>query len=210
MIAANPTFAGNTRLPADGDLIVRSKDESGYLIDFKSAKRIEPMGTLVVLRQVLTHALMMKGASTRYAGSASTSLDTGCGLTGAWPNCLIWAGAHGARSTRRPWTRISRRFAGIRPRLAAAPGARCGTAAPLSLLCLLSLLYLLSHVNPGEPRFVDCPAYRPPAHHGTFTSAPSAKPVLSVSVVVGLGLGPEERATEGWTSGKPTRSRRKL
>jgi hypothetical protein len=58
VIAANPTFAGSTRLPADGDLIVRSKDGTGYLIDFKSAKRIEPAGMLVVLRQVLTYALM--------------------------------------------------------------------------------------------------------------------------------------------------------
>ena len=58
VIAANPTFAGSTRLPADGDLIVRSKDGAGYLIDFKSAKRIEPAGMLVVLRQVLTYALM--------------------------------------------------------------------------------------------------------------------------------------------------------
>jgi hypothetical protein len=58
VIAANPTFAGSTRLPADGDLIVRSKDGSGYLIDFKSAKRIEPAGMLMVLRQVLTYALM--------------------------------------------------------------------------------------------------------------------------------------------------------
>jgi hypothetical protein len=58
VIAANPTFAGSTRLPADGDLIVRSKDGTGYLIDFKSAKRIEPVGMLVVLRQVLTYALM--------------------------------------------------------------------------------------------------------------------------------------------------------
>ncbi len=61
MIAANPTFAGSTRLPADGDLIVRSKDGTGYLIDFKSAKRIEPAGMLVVLRQVLTYALMDEG-----------------------------------------------------------------------------------------------------------------------------------------------------
>ncbi len=61
MIAANPTFAGSTRLPADGDLIVRSKESmegAGYLIDFKSVKRIEPAGMLVVLRQVLTYALM--------------------------------------------------------------------------------------------------------------------------------------------------------
>ena len=58
VIAANPTFVGSTRLPADGDLIVRSKDGAGYLIDFKSAKRIEPAGMLVVLRQVLTYALM--------------------------------------------------------------------------------------------------------------------------------------------------------
>jgi hypothetical protein len=61
VIAANPTFAGSTRLPADGDLIVRSKDGTGYLIDFKSAKRIEPAGMLVVLRQVLTYALMDEG-----------------------------------------------------------------------------------------------------------------------------------------------------
>jgi hypothetical protein len=61
VIAANPTFAGSTRLPADGDLIVRSKDGAGYLIDFKSAKRIEPAGMLVVLRQVLTYALMDEG-----------------------------------------------------------------------------------------------------------------------------------------------------
>ncbi len=60
-IAANPTFAGSTRLPADGDLIVRSKDGAGYLIDFKSAKRIEPAGMLMVLRQVLTYALMDEG-----------------------------------------------------------------------------------------------------------------------------------------------------
>jgi hypothetical protein len=58
VIAANPTFAGSTRLPADGDLIVRSKEDTGYLIDFKSAKRIEPAGMLVVLRQILTYALM--------------------------------------------------------------------------------------------------------------------------------------------------------
>ncbi|MBF6596558.1 MAG: hypothetical protein IVW51_19230 [Thermaceae bacterium] len=61
VIAANPTFAGSTRLPADGDLIVRSKDGAGYLIDFKSAKRIEPAGMLMVLRQVLTYALMDEG-----------------------------------------------------------------------------------------------------------------------------------------------------
>jgi hypothetical protein len=61
VIAANPTFAGSTRLPADGDLIVRSKDGTGYLIDFKSAKRIEPAGMLLVLRQVLTYALMDEG-----------------------------------------------------------------------------------------------------------------------------------------------------
>lgn len=58
VIAANPTFAGSTRLPADGDLIVRSKEGTGSLIDFKSAKRIEPSGMLVVLRQILTYALM--------------------------------------------------------------------------------------------------------------------------------------------------------
>lgn len=58
VIAANPTFAGSTRLAADGDLIVRGKDGTGYLIDFKSAKRIEPPGMLVVVRQVLTYALM--------------------------------------------------------------------------------------------------------------------------------------------------------
>src|SRR5207237_10900414 len=61
VIAANPTFAGSTRLPADGDLVVRSKDDTGYLIDFKSAKRIEPAGMLVVLLQVLTYALMDEG-----------------------------------------------------------------------------------------------------------------------------------------------------
>jgi hypothetical protein len=61
VIAANPTFAGSTRLPADGDLIVRGKEGTGYLIDFKSAKRIEPAGMLVVLRQVLTYALMDEG-----------------------------------------------------------------------------------------------------------------------------------------------------
>ncbi len=61
VIAANPTFTGSTRLPADGDLIVRSKDGTGYLIDFKSAKRIELAGMLVVLRQVLTYALMDEG-----------------------------------------------------------------------------------------------------------------------------------------------------
>jgi hypothetical protein len=37
---------------------VRSKDGTGYLIDFKSAKRIEPASMLMVLRQVLTYALM--------------------------------------------------------------------------------------------------------------------------------------------------------
>lgn len=58
VVAANPTFAGSTRLSADGDLIVRSKDGSGYLIDFKSAKRIEPAAMLMVLRQILTYALM--------------------------------------------------------------------------------------------------------------------------------------------------------
>lgn len=58
VIAANPTFTGSTRLPADGDLIVRGKDGSGFLIDFKSAKRIEPAGMLMVLRQILTYALM--------------------------------------------------------------------------------------------------------------------------------------------------------
>jgi hypothetical protein len=58
VIAANPTFAGSTRLPADGDLIVRGRDGSGFLIDFKSAKRIEPASMLMVLRQVLTYALM--------------------------------------------------------------------------------------------------------------------------------------------------------
>jgi hypothetical protein len=58
VLAANPTFAGSTRLPADGDLIVRGKDGAGYLIDFKSAKRIEPAGMLMVLRQILTYALM--------------------------------------------------------------------------------------------------------------------------------------------------------
>lgn len=61
VIAANPTFAGSTRLPADGDLIVRSKDGAGYLIDFKSVKRIEPAGMLMVLRQILTYALMDEG-----------------------------------------------------------------------------------------------------------------------------------------------------
>jgi hypothetical protein len=61
VIAANPTFAGSTRLPADGDLIVRSKDGTGYLIDFKSAKRIESARMLMVLRQVLTYALMDEG-----------------------------------------------------------------------------------------------------------------------------------------------------
>jgi hypothetical protein len=61
VVAANPTFAGSTRLPADGDLIVRSKEGTSYLIDFKSAKRIEPAGMLVVLRQVLTYALMDEG-----------------------------------------------------------------------------------------------------------------------------------------------------
>lgn len=61
VIAANPTFAGSTRLPADGDLIVRSKDGTGFLIDFKSAKRIEPPRMLSVLRQVLTYALMDEG-----------------------------------------------------------------------------------------------------------------------------------------------------
>ncbi|MBF6612284.1 MAG: hypothetical protein IVW55_04070 [Chloroflexi bacterium] len=61
VIAANPTFAGSTRLPADGDLIVRRKDGSGFLIDFKSAKRIEPAGMLTVLRQILTYALMDEG-----------------------------------------------------------------------------------------------------------------------------------------------------
>ena len=58
VIAANPTFAGSKRLPADGDLIVRSQEGTGSLIDFKSAKRIEPAGMLVVLRQILTYALM--------------------------------------------------------------------------------------------------------------------------------------------------------
>jgi hypothetical protein len=58
VIAANPTFTGSARLPADGDLIVRDRDGTGYLIDFKSAKRIEPTGMLTVLRQVLTYALM--------------------------------------------------------------------------------------------------------------------------------------------------------
>lgn len=58
VIAANPTFAGSTRLPADGDLIVRGRDGSGFLIDFKSAKRIEPASMLMVLRQILTYALM--------------------------------------------------------------------------------------------------------------------------------------------------------
>ena len=58
VIAANPTFAGSTRLPADGDLILRGKDGTGFLLDFKSAKRIEPAGMLTVLRQVLTYALM--------------------------------------------------------------------------------------------------------------------------------------------------------
>ncbi len=61
VIAANPTFAGSTRLPADGDLIVRDKEGTGYLIDFKSVKRIEPAGMLVVLRQILTYALMDEG-----------------------------------------------------------------------------------------------------------------------------------------------------
>ena len=46
---------------AGRDLIVRSKDGTGYLIDFKSAKRIEPAGMLVVLRQILTYALMDEG-----------------------------------------------------------------------------------------------------------------------------------------------------
>lgn len=58
VIAANPAFAGSTRLPADGDLIVRSRDGSGFLIDFKSAKRIEPASMLMVVRQILTYALM--------------------------------------------------------------------------------------------------------------------------------------------------------
>ncbi len=40
---------------------MRSKDGSGYLIDFKSAKRIEPTRMLSVLRQVLTCALMDEG-----------------------------------------------------------------------------------------------------------------------------------------------------
>jgi hypothetical protein len=102
VIAANPTFVGSTRLPADGDLIVRSKDGTGYLIDFKSAKRIEPPGMLIVLRQVLTYALMDEGDEyeirrvgfyfTRYGLWAQWSLqeflDTGMG-----------AGTGGAGST---------------------------------------------------------------------------------------------------------------
>jgi len=58
VIAANPTFTGSTRLPADGDLIVRDREGTGYLIDIKSGKRIEPAGMLTMLRPVLTYALM--------------------------------------------------------------------------------------------------------------------------------------------------------
>jgi trk system potassium uptake protein TrkA len=52
VIAANPTFAGSTRLPADGDLIVRSKEGTGYLIDFKSASDEVNVVTARVARQV--------------------------------------------------------------------------------------------------------------------------------------------------------------
>jgi hypothetical protein len=58
VIAANPTFTGSARLPADGDVIVRDKEGTGYLVDFKSGKRVEPAGMLTLLRQVLTYALM--------------------------------------------------------------------------------------------------------------------------------------------------------
>jgi hypothetical protein len=42
-------------------LIVRSKEGAGYLIDFKSVKRIERPQVLAMLRQILTYALMDEG-----------------------------------------------------------------------------------------------------------------------------------------------------
>jgi hypothetical protein len=99
VIAANPTFTGSTRLPADGDLIVRDREGTGYLIDFKSGKRVEPAGMLMVLRQVLTYALMDERDDyeirrvgfyfSRYGVWAHWGvqelLDTGSGMTGAGP-----------------------------------------------------------------------------------------------------------------------------
>jgi hypothetical protein len=118
VIAANPAFAGSTRLPADGDLIVRSRDGSGFLIDFKSAKSIEPASMLMVVRQILTYALMDESDEYEIGHVGFTSPATERGRTGDCKSFLMWVwtpmGQEGREALRfrSRLTRIDRRCAG--------------------------------------------------------------------------------------------------